>query len=407
MRTIVAHDGSAHRGRRTILIVIGSVVGVAVLGLGVILTVGGIFVPANYLEPWSKNYADGFTDPRMKVVSQAELAPSGHNMQPWSITLDPTAADVLYLYADASRLTPAVDPLARQTMVSQGTFLEYLRVSAANLGYRADFELFPEGDYDESDLAASMNSLPVAKITLTPDAAATSPDYASVFLSDTNRSPYSDTPLTVDQRSTLTGLATGSGATLQIFTDPHDVTRLGELGVEGTLIETQYAAATAESDALFSSTEQAKNEARSGFAVEGQGTSGLMKYFLQGLITLVPATNDDAAGAKNAIALTDAAVAATPAYGMIRTAGNTRTDQVEAGILYAEFSLRARTLGLVMQPLSQVLQEYPTMAAPYAAIHEEYAVDGETIQMLVRIGSPTTEYPTSMRRDATALIRTP
>ncbi|TAJ48184.1 MAG: hypothetical protein EPO52_08435 [Herbiconiux sp.] len=397
----------AHRGRRVTLIVVGSVVGVAALGLGAILTVGGIFVPAHYLDPWSASYADEFTDLRMKVVSQAELAPSGHNMQPWTITLDPAEADVLYLYTDASRLTPAVDPLARQTMVSQGTFLQYLRVSAAHLGYRADFELFPEGDYDETDLATAMNSLPVAKITLTPDATASTPDYASLFLSDTNRSPYADTPLSADQQSILTGLAAESGAALQIFTDQRDRTRFGQLGAEGTLIETQYAAATAESDAVFSSTEQAKNDARSGFAVEGQGTSGFMKYFLQGLITVVPSLNDDAAGAKNAIALTDAAVAATPAYGVISTTGNSRAEQVEAGILYADISLRARSLGLVMQPLSQVLQEYPSMAAPYAAIHEEYAPGGQTIQMLVRIGTPTTEYPTSMRRDANTLVHTP
>lgn len=397
----------AHHGRRITLIVLGSVVGVAVLGLGVILTVGGIFVPANYLKPWATDYADQFADPRMKVVAQAELAPSGHNMQPWTITLDPTDADVLYLYTDASRLTPAVDPLSRQTMVSQGTFLQYLRVSAANLGYTADFALFPDGDYDEADLAGSMSSLPVAKITLTEDVAATTPDYAALFLSDTNRSAYTDAPLTDDQQNTLTGLATGSGATLQIFTDESDLTRFGALGVEGTLIETQYAAATAESDALFYANETAKNEARSGFAVEGQGTTGLVKYFLQGLITLVPSINDDATAAKNAIAMTDAAVAATPAYGMISTAGNSRTEQVEAGILYADLSLRARTLGLVMQPLSQVLQEYSTMAAPYAAIHEEYAPNGQTIQMLVRIGSPTTEYPNSMRRDANTLVRAP
>lgn len=95
-----------------------------------------------------------------------------------------------------------------------------------------------------------------------------------------------------------------------------------------------------------------------------------MKYLLQGLITIVPALNGDAAGAKNAIAMTQAGVDYTAAYGLISTEANTRTEQVQAGMLFAQFSRKARTLGLVMQPLSQVLQEYPTMAAPYAAVHE-------------------------------------
>jgi len=396
-----------HRARRIVLITVGSVVGVLVLGLGVILTVGGIFVPATYLQPWSATYYQQFSDPRMQVVAQAVLAPSGHNMQPWIVQLDKADTDVLYLYTDPTRLTPAVDPLARQTMVSQGTFLAYLQVAAAHLGYSASFDLFPNGTYDETDLKASMSELPVARITLAKDSSAKSDDYASLFLSDTNRSPYTAAPLTTAQTDALTALADSSPATLSILSDRRDMNTLGDFGNVGTLIETKYAAATAESDAVFYSTEQAKNEARSGFAVEGQGTTGFMKYFLQGLITLVPSVNDDAAGAENAIALTAAGVAHTPAYALISTPGNTRTEQVQAGILYSRFCLHARTLGLVMQPLSQVLQEYPSMAAPYAAIHAQYAPAGQTIQMLVRVGTPTTEYPVTMRRDANSLVRAP
>jgi hypothetical protein len=396
-----------HRARRIVLITVGAVVAVLVLGLGAILTTGGILVPATYLQPWSATYYQQFSDPRMQVVAHAVLAPSGHNMQPWTVQLDKTNPDVLYLYTDPTRLTPAVDPLARQTMVSQGTFLAYLQVAAEHLGYSGSFELFPNGSYDESNLKQSMSELPVARITLAKDTSATTDDYASLFRSDTNRSPYTAASLTTAQTDGLTALADSSPATLSILSDKQDMKTLGDFGIQGTLIETKYAAATKESNAVFYGTEQAKNKARSGFAVEGQGTSGFMKYFLQGLLTIDPALNDDATGAKNAIALTAAGVAHTAAYALINTPGNTRTEQVEAGILYSQFCLHARTLGLVMQPLSQVLQEYPTMAAPYAAIHAKYAPDGQTIQMLVRIGTPTTEYPVTMRRDANSLVHTP
>jgi hypothetical protein len=389
------------------LLVAGAVVAVLALALGAVLTVGGLFVPALYLQPWSTGYAATFTDLRMQLVAQALLAPSGHNMQPWTIKLDPHNTNVLYLYTDPTRLTPAVDPLARQTLVSQGAFLGYLRVAAEHRGYSATFALFPDGTYDETRLTASMSALPVAKITLARDPGATTPDYGSLFLSDTNRAPYEATPLTVAQLRSLNALATTPDTSLRLYTDRTDRAAFATFGVEGTLIETQYAAATRESDRLFSGTEQAKNAARSGFAVEGQGTSGFMKYLLQGLITIVPSINDDAAGAKNAIAMTDAGVAHTAAYALIRTPGNTRAEQVDAGILYADLSLHARTLGLVIQPLSQVLQEYPTMAVPYAQIKTEYAPGGQTIQMLVRMGTPTTQYPVSMRRDAASLVHTP
>jgi hypothetical protein len=39
-----------------------------------------------------------------------------------------------------------------------------------------------------------------------------------------------------------------------------------------------------------------------------------------------------------------------------------------------------------VRPVSQVLQEYPEMAAPYAAIHDAYAPDGGTVQMLGLLG---------------------
>ncbi len=400
-----------HRVRRVVLIVSGSVFAVVAACLAVILIAGGLFVPANYLQPWSKSYPDRFTDPRMKLVAAAVLAPSGHNMQPWSVQLDRNNRDVLYLYTDPKRLTPAVDPLARQTLVSDGAFLAYLRVAAEHSGYSVAFDLFPDGEYNESDLAASMKTVPVARITLTRDASTTTSaaakDYDSLYLSDTNRDPYTATPLTSAQSSELTGLAAGSGATLQMFSDTSDITKLGAFGTEGTLIETRYAAATAESDRVFFANEAAKNKARYGFAVEGQGTSGFMKYFLQGIITLDPAFNDDATGATRAIALTASEVANTEDYGMISTAANTRTQQVQAGILYGDFSLRARSLGLVMQPLSQVLQEYPTMAVPYAAVHGDYAPEGQTIQMLARVGTATDQYPVTMRRDATSLLMSP
>lgn len=397
-----------HRVRRILLIVSGSFIAVIAFGLAAILIAGGIFVPANYLQPWAKSYPGQFSDPRMKLVASALLAPSGHNMQPWTIKLDAGDTSVLYLYTDPKRLTLAVDPLARQTLVSEGTFLAYLRVAGQHAGYSVAFDLFPNGTYDESQLTESMTSLPVAKITLTrSDGATKTPsanDYNSLYLSDTNRDPYTNTAVTSGQSSELTALADGSGASLTMFSDKHDIATLGAFGTEGTLIETKYAAATAESDRVFFANESAKNNARYGFAVEGQGTSGFMKYFLQGIITIDPAFNDDATGATRAIALTASEVTHTQDYAMILTPSNTRTDQVRAGILYADFCLRARTLGLVMQPLSQVLQEYPTMAAPYAAIHAQYAPNGQTIQMLVRVGTATTEYPVTMRRDAESLV---
>lgn len=397
---------SPHTAAKVVGIVLGSVAGLVVALLVVVLTVGGIFAPATYLRPWDQTYADSFDDPRMHLVAQAVLAPSSHNEQPWRIALDEVDANAFSLYADSTRLTPEVDPLARQTMISQGTFLEYLIIAGARIGTDVTVELFPDGEYDEAEPEESMDQYPVARIVLSPASAPQDIDYASLFLSDTNRSPYAATDVTDAQARELEALASATGATLTVVRDSADVAAIGDASIRGTVIESQNAAVAAESAAVFRANENSKNEARSGFGVEGQGTSGFMKYLLQGLITLMPGMNGPEASASRDVALTTNGAAATPAYAVLETPTNTRVEQVEAGMLYARFALRARTLGLVVQPVSQVLEEYPTMHAERTAIHDAYATDGGTIQMLVRLGTATTEYPPTMRRDASDLLVT-
>ncbi|RJT88246.1 hypothetical protein D6T64_11420 [Cryobacterium melibiosiphilum] len=395
--------------RRLWLIISGSVVGLVAILLVTVLTVGGLFATPHYLEPWAADYAAQRDDPRVQLAAYGLLAPNSHNMQPWIIELDSTDADVFSLYVDAERLTPAVDPVSRQIVVSQGTFLQYLTVGAAHLGIGVAIELFPEGEYDEANLAVSMTERPVARLVLNSDEPGTgdalAADFDSLFLSDTNRSPYSDETLSADQVSAFSDTAGASVARLDLFTEAADVATLGAFGVQGTTIESGNADVASESAGLFRTNENEKNDSRYGFAVEGQGTSGFMKYLLQGLLTLLPSMNTADSAATRDVAMATAAAAATPAYALISTPGNSRTEQVEAGLLYGAVSLRARTLGLVVQPISQVLEEYESMAEPYAAIHSEYAPAGATLQMLVRVGTATTEYPVTMRRDVESLLR--
>jgi hypothetical protein len=129
-----------------------------------------------------------------------------------------------------------------------------------------------------------------------------------------------------------------------------------------------------------------------------------MKHLMQGLVTLFPSLNSGKAAADTFIKSAQTGVDNTPAYAMIITKDNTRLSQVKSGMLYSKMILAARQQGLVMQPLSQVLEEYPEMNQLYSEIHQDYAPEGGTIQMLVRLGQPAQEVPQSMRRDVMELI---
>ncbi|GIP23598.1 hypothetical protein [Paenibacillus sp. J22TS3] len=382
------------------LMILIIILSVAAICMAVLFITSGIFAPSRYLEPWNKSYSKQFGDPRVKLVSHGILAANGHNMQPWKVVLDPKDHMVFRLYADAKRLTPEVDPFARQTMVSQGTFLEYIRIAGAELGYKTTIALFPEGEYDERDLKASMSAKPVAKITLAKAPPQENPLYPFMYLPDTNREPYEATPLSPGQADALQRARQEAGVALHIFQDSSNVERLGQYAVTGAAIEAGVHRINEESRRIFRGNEYEKNRYRYGFSLEGQGTTGFMKHMMQGLITIFPFLNNEQASSDMIIRSTQAAAGHTPAYAMILTEGNSRTQQVLAGMLYSRLILSAHSLGLVMQPVSQVLEEYPEMERQYYSIHRDYAARGGTIQMLVRVGAPTKSAAPTMRRDA-------
>ena len=380
-----------------------SVTSILLVAVISIFIASGVFSKAQYLEPWQKSYSDKFDDPRIKLAAHGLLAANGHNMQPWKIKLD-SDKNVFYLYADSERLTKEVDPYARQTMVTQGTFLEYVRVAGEKLGYKTDINLFPDGEYDEQNLEESMKTKPVAKITLTKTEPQSNSLYDYMFLPDTNRGAYKNQELTPEEMRQLLAINTDSDMALEIFQDETNKNNLGQYAIEGAIIESGIHRINEEFAKIFRANEYQKNKYRYGFSVEGQGTIGIMKHVMQGLITLFPSMNNEKASANLYVKSTQTAVDNTPAYAMIITKDNSRTQQVKSGMLYSRLVLTAHSLGLVMQPPSQVLEEYPEMNEQYTKIHESYAPNGGTIQMFFRIGQPTQEFPNSMRRDVMDLI---
>lgn len=387
------------------LFTIAGITGLCLLILAVLYIISGGFMKQTYLEPWDKDYATQYEDPRISLAAVGLLAANNHNMQPWKIVLDEDDPMVFYLYADSSRATSEVDPLYRQVMITQGTFLEYVRVAGEKLGWNAVIALFPDGVYDESDILHSMDTKPVVKITLTQtEPLDDSPLYDAIFMADTNRKAYTADSLTSSQISVLEALSSDDNIAIDLFTEQDDLENIGEYAIQSATVEAGLERIMEESNAIFRANEYQKNKYRYGYSVEGQGVTGFKKNILQGLLTLFPALNAGENASKNFISYTTTSVEKTPAYAMIITAGNSRIEQIESGMLYSRFVLTAHTLGLVMQPLSQVLEEYPEMEHLHTDFKQEYAPQYGTVQMLLRIGTPTEDAPLSMRRDVQNLI---
>lgn len=387
--------------------------GILVIGTFGLVIVDGTFLHKQYLEPWAEDYHEQFEDPRNQVLAHGVLAPNSHNLQSWRVVLE--GEDSFLLYVDTDRLSPKADIPGRQVTISQGTFLEYVRIAAEELGYEADIGLFPDGEYGPEGSPENLGGKPVARVSLkeasgdAPEEARESREtevsslYTMMFLPDTYRVPYRETKLLQEDIEKLEALST-ENVSIVIFQEAEEVEKLGDIAYRAAEVEAGNAGVQEEGSELFRPNEWEKNRFRYGFTMEGQGLSPLKVHVLQGLLSLFPSMNSPEASRNSFLSQAEAAVENTPAYALIITEGNSRTVQVESGSLYSRFLLTASDMGYAMQPLSQATEEYPEMAGMYKEIHEEYAGEGETIQMLIRIGVPEKEVPPTMRLDVMDIV---
>lgn len=361
----------------------------------------------NYYEPWQTDYYTQFDDIRVQILAHGLLAPSAHNRQPWLIKLDENNSNIIELFTDSNRLLPETDPPSRQITISQGTFLEIAKIAANHLGWEFDLELFPNGEYGDSNFKQEMNKKPVARISLSENVAKVSnvgivdSMYDEIFNRVTNRTAYFGKPLNQLEIIELQNLNNNSKMKLVFFNDAESLDKIRQITMDAVKIEATTKETMKETERLFRDSEKEKEEFRDGITMMSGGLRGFKLKMIQFLSNTFPLSWEKMGDVwlksetKN--------IKSAPSFAMIISDNNSRTTQVETGMLYARFQLKASTLGISMHPLSQVLQEFPEMAELYHQVHQEFSEKGKTIQMLVRMGRADNVLH-SPRRDVMDLI---
>ncbi|MCY7319681.1 MAG: nitroreductase family protein, partial [Ramlibacter sp.] len=292
--------------------------------------------------------------------------------------------DEITLYCDLTRLLPETDPLSRQIMMSQGTFVELLDLAARQKGLRADIELFPQGDFG----AGAPDRRPTARIKLVADARVRpDPLFAQILARRTNREAYLPEVPSAAQLQAITASVT-----------PYPI-RTGFAGPSDPALLQRHRAIAADAWRIELETPRTIMETlrvmRVGPAEIAKHRDGvsLNSPMVRTLVTLgmfdrskPPAPGDSAITSQ--IKSFNAKLEQTPGFFWMVTEGNDRKTQVNAGRAYARAQLAATAQGLAMQPLSQALQEYPEQAQPYAQIHElvQAPAPRYTVQMWTRLG---------------------
>lgn len=358
--------------RKVLGIIGGGTIVAATVGAGVFLTTR---TPTKALAPWQQ--AGGYSEPRRRALSYAILAPNPHNRQPWLVDLAEEGKIVLYV--DTTRMLPHTDPLNRQITVGLGCFLELLRMAAAEDGYLATIEAFPDG-YDHSKL----DKRPVAVVSLAKSAAAEKdPLFAHVLERRTLKEPFDlvreVSGSILQSLSDVVQEGVKVGTTNQLA----KVDQLRQLTHEAMAIEIATPRTYKESVDLFRIGKSEVNANPDGIDFSGPLFDTLSAL---GLFSRKLALDTQSSSYDQGIEAVMASIDTAMGYVWLITKTNTREDQLFAGRDWVRVNLAATQAGIGIHPVSQALQEYGEMKDPYDHIHKMLQSEGKTVQMLARLG---------------------
>ncbi len=346
--------------------------------------------PTDALAPWSQ--AGTGASPIENALSYAILAPNPHNRQPWLVDLK--SGTEAALYCEPERRLPVTDPFDRQITIGLGCFLEVMKIAAAEQGYRADITPFPEGLPDRR-----LDNRPVAQIELVAEAASPDPLFAQIPHRRSNKDPYDAArPLPKADVAKIKAAA-GEDLTVQTVLAPDSVATLRDLTWKAFEREMHTPDALQESIDLMR-IGRAEIEANP----DGIDLGGLKLELLSvvGILNREKMADPSTAAFAEGIKMYRPVIGSAMGFLVLTTAGNSRPEQLAAGAAYVRANLQATALGIAMQPLSQILQEFEEMADLYKAGHDLLAPNGGRVQMLARLGygqtvNPSPRWPAATR----------
>jgi nitroreductase len=329
-------------------------------------------LPTLAMQPWDIA-ANRPSDVRLDAFRHAILAPNPHNRQPWLIKI--VDEETAVISCDLNRRLPETDPFDRQTTIGFGCFLELARIAAAERGFEMTATLFPDGAPQPM-----LDGRPIAKLVFTANHnISRDPLYPGILKRRSNKGSYdSQKRVSGDIVSQIVGGIDGAAI------DESQIAALREQVVDSMIIEQTTRRTCMESVELTRIGYKEINEKPDGIDLGGPLMETLSLVGQLDREQLADPKSGPFKAALDSLAETHRSI---PALIWIKTTGNTRFDQIEAGRRYVRANLQANLLGIDMHPMSQSLQEYVEVSKAFAAVHGLLGAKGEErIQMLARIG---------------------
>jgi hypothetical protein len=343
---------------------------------------------------------DQFHEPILRALAFGLNAPNPHNTQAWKFKIV-NETEALF-YVDEKRLLVATDPIARQIHIGCGGFIALFQIGAGSFGYSATVEYLPEGDYGFPETGKK----PVAKLSLQKSDAGKDVLTKQIFARQTTRSLYHGNILTDDEFKKIISLSKPGYASVELINDPQALRPALELLYKGMEVECYDWNAYDESRKWFRVKDDIAAK-RDGINLRVGGSSGFDLWLSETLLKGYPKKLWHSEYAiKGLLKEHHEKVMSSKGVVIFKTNSNNLIDWIKCGQDYARFQLAAYDQGFCMGPLSQVLQEYPSMKKLYDEFNKMMNLEEPAkIQMAVRIGrSAPLEY--SYRRNPIDLIIT-
>jgi len=345
-------------------------------------------MPEAAITGWAGPGAE--TEPRRRALSFALLAPNPHNRQQW--IADIGTPEIIRLFVDTTRMLPMTDPPGRQVTIGCGCFLETLVLAANAEGWATEVVSWPEG-VDEANLGAR----PFATVRFAkseprdPDGLA-----AQILKRRSFKVPFDPArALSAVHQDGLAGVVTDPEVRLTLARDAEMVAALRGIATKAFRIEVDTDRTFRESVELMRVGAEEISKHRDGLELHGP-----FYWWLKQFGMLSPEAQMERGGVarETGMALLDDDAASTRGFAWISTETNTREMQLKAGRSYVRMNLAALRDGFAMAPWSQVLQEYPEMAALQAEFKSLIGAGPQTtVQMFFRLGYADAPGPTPRR----------
>lgn len=324
-------------------------------------------------------------DPQLAdILYHASLAPSGHNAQPWTVTV--RGPRHFIIGSDTRRWLPGVDPTNRELILSLGTFLENLIVAAGAAGFETEYDI----------LAEERTAL----------------DLLDVKMRNATQSGYPLEKLAL-RRTVRKGLLSGElepadiqvlsesvGGRLAYFPPGSPQGKyLKDATIEANRTQINRAAAQEELANWIRWSDADARMYRNGLTPEGMGITGIAGWYVKHFMSRKSVLTERFR--KQTVDLVRKQVAACGGWLVITSEDSSIPTLIETGQRFEQMFLGIRERMIAIHPMTQVLEEGPFKDQ----VAQELGLTGD-VQFILRTGYLTTyPRPVSLRMPVEWFVR--